>query len=91
MTKTGKSSIPRTGRKSKAPKPQAPLTTLRDPNSTDPDPKVQFKVEKVVEDDKKVKPKQVFENYTEPDKAKASTGGKKKAGRPKGSKNKDKK
>ena len=89
MTKTGKSSIPRTGRKSKAPKPQAPLT--HNPNSTDPDPKVQLKVEKAVEDEKKVKPKQVFENYTEPDKAKATPGGKKKAGRPKGSKNKDKK
>tara|TARA_R110001592_G_scaffold1834_4_gene11111 strand:+ start:2468 stop:2653 length:186 start_codon:yes stop_codon:yes gene_type:complete len=41
-----------------------------DPNSTDPDPPIQFKVQKEVEDDKKVKPKQVFENYTEPKKGK---------------------
>ncbi len=89
MTKGGKKPYGQMkSRKPKA-KPQAPLT--HDPNSTDPDPKTQFKVEKVVEDDKKVKPKQVFENYSEPAKQGGGKGVKKGPGRPKGSKNKDKK
>jgi len=45
-------------------KPQVSLT--HDPNKIDPDPKCQFKVEKAVEDDKKVRPQQVFEGYKVP-------------------------
>ncbi len=52
MTKKGKS------------KPQARLSN--DPNVIDPDPKSQFKVEKAVEDDRKVRPQQVFEGYKVP-------------------------
>ncbi len=39
-----------------------------DPNKIDPDPKCQFKVEKAIEDDKKVRPQQVFEGYKVPGK-----------------------
>lgn len=52
MTKKGKS------------KPQTPLT--HNPNKIDTDPKCQFKVEKAIEDDKKVKPQQVFEGFKVP-------------------------
>ena len=34
----------------------------------DPDPKLQYKVPKGVEDDKKVRPKDVFEGYKDPKK-----------------------
>ncbi len=54
MTKKGKS------------KPQ--VSFKHNPNTIDPDPKCQFKVEKAVEDDKKVKPQQVFEGYKVPGK-----------------------
>jgi hypothetical protein len=54
MTKKGKS------------KPQTSLS--HNPNKIDPDPKCQFKVEKAVEDDKKVRPQQVFEGYKVPGK-----------------------
>ena len=36
----------------------------------DPDPKLQYNVPKGVEDDKKIKPKDVFEGYTEKKKVK---------------------
>ena len=44
--------------KKKKAKPQ--VSFKADPNKIDPDPKCQFKVEKAVEDDKKVRPQQVF-------------------------------
>ncbi len=50
--------------KKKRPKPQ--LSMKKDPNKIDPDPKCQFKVEKAVEDDKKIRPQQVFEGYKVP-------------------------
>lgn len=53
-------------------KPQVSLHC--DPNRIDPDPKCQFKVEKAVEDDKKVRPQQVFEGYKVPSKAKGKSG-----------------
>ena len=63
MTKKGKS------------KPQARLSN--DPNVIDPDPKSQFKVEKAVENDRKVRPQQVFEGYKVPNnKNKQSNGSK---------------
>tara|TARA_R110000737_G_scaffold58841_3_gene85175 strand:+ start:2097 stop:2327 length:231 start_codon:yes stop_codon:yes gene_type:complete len=52
--------------KKKKVKAQAPITAHKDPNVFHPDPVSQFKVEKAVDDDKKVRPKQVFENYSEP-------------------------
>lgn len=54
--------------KKKKPKPQ--LSMKKDPNKIDPDPKCQFKVEKAVEDDKKIRPQQVFEGYKVPGKVK---------------------
>ena len=45
-------------------KPIAPLN--EDPLKVVVDAPIQFNLPKVVADDKKVKPKQVFENYTEP-------------------------
>tara|TARA_R100001230_G_C5593157_1_gene108866 strand:- start:294 stop:494 length:201 start_codon:yes stop_codon:yes gene_type:complete len=53
-------------------KPQVSLT--HDPNKIDPDPKCQFKVEKAVEDDKKVRPQQVFEGYKVPSASKKAKG-----------------
>ncbi len=52
MTKKGKS------------KPQTRLA--HNPNTIDPDPKSQFKVEKAIDDAKKVRPQQVFEGYKVP-------------------------
>ncbi len=52
--------------KKKRAKPQTAMK--KDPNKIDPDPKCQFKVEKAVEDDKKVRPQQVFEGYKVPGK-----------------------
>ena len=37
-------------------------------NSSNPDPPVQFDVQKAVKDDKKVRPKEVFEDYQDPKK-----------------------
>ena len=49
-------------------KPVAPLK--EDPLKVEVDTPIQFNLPKVVADDKKVKPKQVFENYTAPEGAK---------------------
>tara|TARA_R110000787_G_scaffold209322_1_gene319358 strand:+ start:546 stop:800 length:255 start_codon:yes stop_codon:yes gene_type:complete len=45
----------------------------------DPDPMSAFKVHKGVEDDKKIKPKDVFEGYSEPKAAKAKKSNRKSA------------
>ena len=50
--------------KKKRAKPQVAMK--KDPNKIDPDPKCQFKVEKAVEDNKKIRPQQVFEGYKVP-------------------------
>ena len=50
--------------KKKPAKPQAPIR--KDPNDYNPITISQFKIEKAVEDDKKVRPKQVFVDYKEP-------------------------
>lgn len=47
-------------------KPKAQVSLLTHPNKIDPDPKCQFKVEKAIEDNKKVRPQQVFEGYKVP-------------------------
>ena len=53
--------------KKKPAKPQAPIR--KDPNDYNPITISQFKMEKAVEDDKKVRPKQVFVDYKEPEKS----------------------
>tara|TARA_R110000803_G_scaffold157221_4_gene221647 strand:+ start:627 stop:890 length:264 start_codon:yes stop_codon:yes gene_type:complete len=57
-------------------KPVAPLK--EDPLKVEVDTPIQFNLPKVVADDKKVKPKQVFENYTEPKPTAKKTSKKKK-------------
>ena len=52
--------------KKKKAKPQVAMK--KDPNKIEPDPKCQFKIEKSVEADKKVRPQQVFEGYKVPGK-----------------------
>jgi hypothetical protein len=52
MTKKGK------------PKPQSSLNNH--PNKIDPDPKCKFKIEKALENDKRLRPQQVFEGYKDP-------------------------
>ena len=63
---------------SKMPKSK-PVTPLKeDPLKVEVDTPIQFNLPKVVADDKKVKPKQVFENYTEPKATAKKTSKKKK-------------
>ena len=53
-------------RKGKRPKPQKPQ--VHNSNSTDPDPETQFNVQKAVDKDKKIRPKEVFEDFKDPKK-----------------------
>ena len=57
---------------SKMPKQKSVAPLKEDTSKVVVDTPLQFNLPKVVADDKKVKPKQVFENYTEPTSTKAT-------------------